>query len=432
MLRLFPYEILTEISTGIQSYLICCKKQKNRLKTEVKMGKEIKLIWVLMGSLLTSIGMSFIWPLTSVYLHDKLAISLSVIGIVLFFNSMAAVVGSIVAGYLFDRYNPYYLAIIGGLFTTLVLVCLIFFHGWPVFPIALFFLGLGSGWNTTLVSAIGARMNHYDGRYVFNMIYFAQNLGVVFGTAVVGFVYSISISLLFAIASIVCFAYTLIAFTTYRPIQLYQHAKAQTKEVVQKVVSSKNLLLINSFFIALFVIWIMYQQWVSNLSVYMTGLGIPLSHYSLLWTLNAGLIVLVQLVLVKLAKYINTMVQIFFGLTMLAISFFVLVFAKEYGFFVVAMIILTLGEATAFPAIPALVNQLTPASVKGRYLGMANSFTSAGRAVGPLVGGIIIDRASYETLFEIATIVNIIVVISLIIVHRKTKKDLHFYEEETH
>lgn len=38
--------------------------------------KKIGLIWLAAGAFLSSVGMSFIWPLTSVYLHNDLGISL--------------------------------------------------------------------------------------------------------------------------------------------------------------------------------------------------------------------------------------------------------------------------------------------------------------------------------------------------------------------
>lgn len=73
------------------------------------MKKEISLFAVLLGSFCTSFEMSFIWPLTSVYLHDNLHISLALVGLVLFFNSLASVIGNIFGGLGFDKLNPYYL-----------------------------------------------------------------------------------------------------------------------------------------------------------------------------------------------------------------------------------------------------------------------------------------------------------------------------------
>lgn len=396
------------------------------------MANKLQLKWVLLGSLLTSIGMSFIWPLTSVYLHDDLKISLSVVGVILFFNSLASVVGNLVGGLLFDRKNPYYLLLFGGLFTVLSLVGLTFFHGWPIFGFFLFLVGLGSGWNTTMVSALGASLKDYDGRYVFNMIYFAQNLGVVLGSSLVGFVYSLSVTLLFIIATTLCFGYFVLAYFCYRPMKNWQQNKSLEKNESRKKgqVTGANFKLLMSFFVALFFIWVLYQQWVSNLSVYMTSLKIPLSHYSLLWTLNAGLIVLVQLVLVQIGSRIKGLFsQIYFGLVMVTLSFVVLIFAKAYWGFVVAMAVLTLGEATAFPAIPALINRLAPENAKGRYLGFANSFASAGRALGPLFGGIVIDLTSYKFLFEVAAGANFIILGLVIFISHHLAKHLKFYRD---
>ena len=163
--------------------------------------RQINLKWLLTGALLSSIGMSFIWPLTSVYLHDRLGISLTTVGVVLLFNSLASILGSYVGGTLYDKRNPYHLIIIGVSVATATLFTLIFYHGWPIFGILLFVNGLASGWNLTIVNSIGTSIKSLDARYVFNMLYFAQNLGVVIGTSIVGFVYSISITLLFVIAT---------------------------------------------------------------------------------------------------------------------------------------------------------------------------------------------------------------------------------------
>lgn len=57
--------------------------------------------------------MSFIWPLTSVYLHNDLRVSLTVIGVVLMFNSITGIIGSYAGGVMYDRGNPYHLLLTG-------------------------------------------------------------------------------------------------------------------------------------------------------------------------------------------------------------------------------------------------------------------------------------------------------------------------------
>lgn len=254
------------------------------------MKQEIRLRWLLLGALFSSIGMSFIWPLTTIYMHNRLGTSLTEVGIILLFYSLANVVGSVLGGRLFDRLNPYYLTIGGVSVSLLTLGSLIFNHGWPAFPISLIFLGLASGWTLTMVNSLGTTIHSRDGRYIFNMLYFAQNLGVVLGTAMVGYVYNTSVTLLFGIATSLFVLFLAVAILCYHaPAVMQRQVVKQENQHVHIALPNRRIMA--GFFISLVIIWIMYEQWVSNLSVYMTGMGIPMKDYSLLWTLNAGLIV---------------------------------------------------------------------------------------------------------------------------------------------
>ena len=159
------------------------------------------------------------------------------------------------------------------------------------------------------------------------------------------------------------------------------------------------------FFAALMIIWTMYEQWASNLSVFMTDQGISMTKYSLLWTLNGVLIVIIQLIITWINRYrSNLYLQVFLGIFTVGFSFVLLLFAKSYVWFVLAMTVLTIGEATAFPTMPAIVNELSPVNIKGKYQGILNAFSSLGKAIGPLFGGILIELSSYRILFVVCAV----------------------------
>ncbi|HAT54716.1 MAG TPA: MFS transporter [Lactobacillus sp.] len=382
-------------------------------------GKEIKLPWLLLAGLLNNMGQSFIWPLTTIYIHDALHESLTVVGVVLLLNSTANIVGAYLGGWLFDRVNAYKLTLIATIYEFIATAFLIFWHGWPAFPIGLVFMGFGSGLLITLINSLGTTIKSRDGRYVFNMIYFMQNLGVVFGTMMVGFVYQHGVQYLFIITAVMYVAYFFIAMTQFNVDAVKTHA-AHTKQAKSKTkLPRPNLIIIWTFFIALVVIWIMYEQWTSNMAVYMTDQGIPLTKYSLLWTVNAGLILVFQLGVNFLGERIrNPYYQIIPGIAAVALSFVILLFVKSYAGFVLSISVLTLGEATAFPAIPAIVNQLTPLDVKGKYQGAVNASASTGRAIGPLLGGMLIDATSYKFLFGFAAVAVALTWVMVIVVRR--------------
>lgn len=111
----------------------------------------------------------------------------------------------------------------------------------------------------------------------------------------------------------------------------------------------------------------------------------------------------------------------------MSLSFVVLIFAKTYPFFILAMVTLTIGEATALPTIPALVNTLTPIEAKGRYQGLIQSWASAGRALGPLFGGLVIEMSSYTALFIIATGAVLLVLVGIIVLWNTLHHNLVMY-----
>ncbi|NMB31492.1 MAG: MFS transporter [Lactobacillus sp.] len=394
---------------------------------------EIKLRWLILGELATWIGASFIWPLTSVYLNKQLHISLSMIGVVLFCNCAGNILGSIISGRLYDKYNPYPLILWGVGLDAAVLFLMAIFHGWPEYWIWLTITGFLGGWNGTLINSIATSLRHYPGRYVFNVLYFSQNLGVVTGTLIVGYLYDYSVTLLFVIAALLFVVAFINALFNYRPIIAFHKervAKGQSGDTQKAVpMPKRNFIMTMAFFTTLGITWLMYMNWESNLSVYMVSLGIPFHLYSLLWTLNASVIVIMQGILARFPNiFKNLFHQIIFGICMFSLSFITLVFAKDFAHFALSMFILTLGESTAFPAIPAYVNDLSPKTSKGKYQGATMVASGIGRAFGPLFGGLVIDQAGYIPFFWVAAIVIALMIVMMIPTYAKLAKKLTLYK----
>lgn len=404
------------------------KNAHGKIKTD-----EIKLIWLIVGELATWIGASFIWPLTSVYLNKQLHISLSIIGVVLFCNCAGNILGSIISGRLYDKYNPYPLMLWGLGLDTVVLFLMAAFHGWPEYWVWLTLTGFLGGWNGTLINSVATSLKKYPSRYVFNVLYFSQNLGVVTGTLIVGYLYDFSITLLFVIAALLFVIAFINAVFNYKPIiafhkeRMAKHKKGEKHKA--EPMPKRNFIMTMVFFTTLGVTWLMYMNWESNLSVYMVSLGIPFHLYSLLWTLNAGVIVIMQGILARFPNiFKNLFHQIIFGICMFSLSFITLVFAKDFAHFALSMFILTLGESTAFPAIPAYVNDLSPLTSKGKYQGANMVASGIGRAFGPLFGGLIIDHAGYIPFFWVAAIVIALMIVVMIPTYMKVHKELTIYK----
>lgn len=393
------------------------------------MKQTLQLKWLLVGAFLSSIGTSFIWPLTTIYLHNELGKSLTVIGVVLLLYSGTNVVGSYLGGILFDRLNPQWLISFGLLIDIGSMVALVFNSGWPEYPMFLAVIGFFNGWLTTLVNSMGTLIRGKDGRYIFNMLYFAVNLGIVLGTSVVGFMYHGSVAPMFLVTAVLYVLFLGVVLRFYRIKRDRSQQKQQQQAAQHVVIKTANLKIMWTLFISLTIIWIMYEQWVSNMSVYITGQGISMPLYSMLWTINAALIVVMQIFMSWANQHIkNVYLPVYVGAIFCGTSFILLIWAHQYWLFLVAMIVLTVGEATAFPAIPAIVNDLSPMTVKGKYQGMTNAFSSAGKALGPLFGGLIIEQQSYRMLFIVCGLSIFAVTILIALIVRVYRQRVEYYK----
>ncbi|MFB9769109.1 MDR family MFS transporter [Lactiplantibacillus modestisalitolerans] len=374
--------------------------------------------WLIAGQFMNNIGMSFIWPLTTIYMHNVLGKSLTETGVVLLLNSVANVLASTIGGRIFDRSNPYYLLLMGIVLNGAANFMLIFWHGWPWYPILLVVTGFAAGWLNTMFNALAASVPRQKVRRTFTLMYLAANLGVVFGTMFVGIVYSMGMALLFSMTTGLFVIFLIIALFEYN-VDSSNVTGVDPRQEKNIRLPRPNFWMVWTFFISLFIIWLLYEQWVSNLSVYMTNLGMPLRNYSFLWTVNAGLLVVIQSILSLLGDRIkNLYYQFFFGMLFVGLSFLSLVSAHDYPHFIFAMVLLTIGEATWSPAMPTLVSQLSPVAAKGRYQGLVQAFSALGRSLGPLFGGVIIDNWSYKALFLLAFVVLLIVLaINMGVVH---------------
>ena len=276
------------------------------------MNKGIKLHWLLIGVFLVNFGNSFVWPLTTVYIHDQLHQSLTIAGLVILCYSGANVVGSYIAGILFDRYNPRTLMIEGLIGAVITMFVLVWKSNWPIYPVMLTLVGFFNGWLVTLHNSYGTMVKGHDGRFVFNMIYFSNNLGMVFATSVVGPLYQLvrnHVGPLFLLTGILYLFFILIVAKFYRvQVSRQRIAAVDEKEIIKNKTTKlpvTNLITIWTMFIAMVIIWIAYSQWSSNMSVYVTNHGISMTLYSLLWTINGLMVVLLQPLMNIVNQYVK-------------------------------------------------------------------------------------------------------------------------------
>lgn len=379
---------------------------------------------------LNNVGYSCVWPVTTIYMHNQLHQSLVLAGVVLLCYSSANVIGSIAAGSRFDRGHTFGLNLFGQLITLLAVTLLIFMHGWPSYPILLCIFGFGNGWILTLINSMGTRVKKYPSVKVFNQLYLAENIGLVVGTGLTGFIYEQGIGWLFVLIAGIYLVSLIIVGIKFAKVELHGECQVKQADTASADLTGKrNLFVIIVLLLGLVVVWVMYEQWMSNLAVYLARFGISTGRYGMLWTINGVLIIIFQLLLDWIGRYHATLdLQVILGSFFMAGSFMLLLFAAHYGQFVLAMVVLTLGESLLIPGVPAYVNRLSPVVQKGRGQGMVNAFSSLGKALGPLFGGLVIERLGYFKLFAVCTVADLIVGMMIGIVLLILRRGLQTYD----
>lgn len=387
-----------------------------------------KYIWILViATTINVTGGSFLWPLNTIYMHNELGKSLAFAGFILMLNQGAVIVGNLLGGVLFDKYSPYKTILYGTLLALSAAILLSLYHSSIVaYSIFLILIGFGTGVTWPVMFAMAGSVWPEGGRRAFNAVYVAQNLGVALGATVGGYVASISFNYIFianASLFIVFFLFVLITFRGMdeeRDRQMHTTVIEQTRKIEDKRAFIALIILCSGFFIT----WVAYSQWQTTIASHTQDIGIPLEKYSMLWAVNGFLIVLGQ----PLIKWVTTKItsqrhHIYIGNAILIISFAIAMFAEQFTIFVVAMIILTVGEMLVWPAIPSLANDLAPKGRAGFYQGFVNSVASGGRMIGPILGGLIVDIYQIRLLFFIVIFIMFIPFLTTMIYDRNLRLD---------
>lgn len=383
--------------------------------------QSIKLKWLFMASLLNNAGAAMLWPLTTIYVHEYLNKSMTVAGLVIFFSSMGMMFGNYLGGWLFDNWKPYAAAVITVTVATLGNILMIFFHGWPMFPILLAVICFADGSGLTVINSYGSAVTGHTARYVYNMLYMALNVGVVVGTRLVGTLLDLGIEIVFIVASVCYGAYLLITVLHFN-VDVRPKATVKNQQAAAAKSPRHNVHIVYAYCLCLVTVYLSYALWESVMSVHITDMHIPFFAYSLLWTINGAVIVLGQPLVTRLADYLSVKRQIIIGIAIFAISFPLLIWVHSFAMFVVDFVILTIGEMVGIPSVPAYIDVLTVAEETGKYQGMPNVAMSIGRALGPVYGGWVVDQAGYNFLFVSVFVMMLVTWLYAIMVSRRSVK----------
>ena len=378
----------TAIISGMQSWLSRYPKALTALVAST----------VLMVS-----GYSLLWPLVTIYVHTRLGLSMTDAGLVLLLQAAANLGGNLLGGGLFDRWGGRRTIVLGAAMAALAAGGMAVFHTVAAYAPLTVLLSAGTGLVYPCIYAFAAQVWPEGRRAAFNAVYVASNVGVAVGSFAGGQLAQLSFPLSFAVTGLMFLAYLVWVIVAFRG-RVWQNAPlpASPAAPLGRALGRAPRFPLAPLLLAvgMFLDWAAYVQWQVTVPTHMQALGFSLSSYSVLWTVNGGVILIGQpLVSWLTARVRRVRAQILVGNCLFVAAFLVLARSGAYGGFLLAMALATFGEMLVWPGVPAAADDLAPEGRRGLYQGLISGAASAGRGLGPLLGGLLYDHYPSATLF---------------------------------
>jgi MFS family permease len=360
--------------------------------------------WVLIsGALINSFGFSLVFPFISLYLYLYRGISMTDVGLLLLVSSLVGMLFQLIGGELSDRI---------GRKTVLVSGLIINIISFGLLTLAI--LG-GAGYleflalMCVLESAIGLYRSmpgimiadtvpEGDRNGAFSLLRIGWNLGFALGPLLGGVLATYSYAVLFGMATVTSGIYLLIV------LFLIKDTKPKMASVARgagygDVWQDRTFLLFCGIAV---LVTLVYAQIFSTFSTYSGSYGgISAAEVGFLFSLNGFMIVAIQYPLARFLERFRLTTSLMAGTLLYAVGYGAVGLSVGFLPLAACMLLITMGEIVYSPSSMNIVSRMAKPETRGRYMSLADMMVSGGFALGPAVGGFLMDRyaGSIETMW---------------------------------
>jgi MFS family permease len=177
---------------------------------------------------------------------------------------------------------------------------------------------------------------------------------------------------------------------------------------------------------------LVYMNMNTTLGVYLRDAhGIPEAGYGWILSLNAAMVVLFQFPITRRIENLPPLLMMALGTLLYAIGFAMYGFVSIYVLFLLAMVIITIGEMIVAPVGQALVAKFSPEDMRGRYMAVFGFSWAIPFAIGPYLAGLILDNYDPRWLWYAAGMVGMLAVAGFYSLHRSSEKESQLVETDT-
>jgi len=321
------------------------------------------------------------------------------VGIIILVGGLCSAISQALGGVLSDRFGRRPILLIAASVSILLYSGLAVLIGLsaPVWAIAIAYIA-GRSILTTTRPVISAMVADFTSKErlteAYGILRIGANIGWAAGPAIGGYLATfLPYGWLFGIAPLTCGIVSLIIFFFIRESSHGMSRGAGFRSMLA-IANDRNFLV---FAVISLLLFIVMGQMISTLSIFTVDmLGFSTAQFGLLLTLNGLIVIFFQypmtLALRRLAKFR----ALILGSLLYAFGYLSLGWITQFEWALVAMAVITGGEIIHAPVSLAVIGELSPQDQRGQYMGLYGLSQTIGMAIGPLLGGVLIDAFPFN------------------------------------
>jgi len=369
------------------------------------------------------LGGFMLYPFFALYLTQKFDIGMSTVGLIFGVFSLTGMVGSAIGGAIADRMGRKVVIIFSLILSSLSALGMGFAPSIDIFLAVVVVVGTLSSIGHPAHEAVVADLLPPDKRAEgYGIIRVIFNLAVIIAPPIAGLLISHSYLTLFivdAVISVISAAIVFFALPETKP-----QARANAKpESMRQTFAGYGRVFKDSAFLSFIGVTVMmtlvYMNMNSTLGVYLRDQhGLPEVRYGLLLSINAIIVVLFQFWMTRRLQKRKPFLMMAAGSLLYTIGFAMYGLVSTFAFFIVAMLIITIGEMIVSPFQQSLVANFAPEDMRGRYMAVSSLSWSISFTVGPYFAGLILDSANPALLWAFCGLVGMLATLGYIVLNK--------------
>lgn len=392
--------------------------------------------WVLViATFIDRIGGTLIFPFFALYITDKFDVGMTEAGVLFAIFSVCSFVGSMLGGALTDKLGRRGMVLFGLVFSALSSVSMGFVEDLNVFYLLAVAVGLlsniGGPARQAMVADMLPKEKHAEG---YGILRVAGNLAWIMGPMIGGLLAAKSYLLLFVLDAVTSLITAAIVYKLV-PETKPEASEQQEQQTMLQTMAGYRLVMADRLYMAFLIVsmlmLIVYQQMYNTLSVYLRDVhGVSPQGYGVLLSLDAATVVVFQFWVARKTRPYAPMLMMMAGTLFYLVGFTMYGFVSAYWLFIVAILLITIGEMVVMPVGQALVARFAPEDMRGRYMAMFGLSWTVPSAVGPWAAGLILDNYDPNWVWYAAGIISAIAAAGFYFLHVRTRGRLVFDIDE--